>query len=452
MSIFILCVMIAIEIGLGVFTICKQREKGQWYRNRCLVNCGELVVYFIMILLPGIDFTFRFKGFFFVLLLRAVISAIIFLIKRSKAEGDKKISEAMVSVIFSIFLLAISLVPSFIFSDYAGKETTGEHGVEVSQAILVDPNRVESFETDGSNREVPVYFFYPEDADGTQKYPVVLFSHGAFGYYPSNTSTYMELASHGYVVISLDHPYHSFFTEDTDGKLITVNPEFLNEIMYINEDTTPEEEIYALSSKWLTIREDDINFVLDTMETASDQKALSKDWFLGKTEETKIVNILNSMDCSKIGLMGHSLGGAAVVSIGRERDDISAVVDLDGTMLGEQIGFENGAYIMEEDPYPIAILSIDNEEHHIQGEQSGSYYVNNVILDNALDGHNTYFAGSGHMNFTDLPLFAPPLANMLGTGTIDVDDCIETMNQIILDYMNHYLKGEGEFNLKESYE
>ena len=102
--------------------------------------------------------------------------------------------------------------------------------------------------------------------------------------------------------------------------------------------------------------------------------------------------------------------------------------------------------------HPTVILSIDNEEHHIQGEQSGSYYVNNVILDNALDGHNTYFAGSGHMNFTDLPLFAPPLANMLGTGTIDVDDCIETMNQIILDYMNHYLKGEGEFNLKESYE
>ena len=36
----------------------------------------------------------------------------------------------------------------------------------------------------------------------------------------------MELASHGYVVASLDHPYHSFFKKDTTGKTITVDKEF----------------------------------------------------------------------------------------------------------------------------------------------------------------------------------------------------------------------------------
>ncbi|MBQ5851909.1 MAG: hypothetical protein IIW54_14020, partial [Lachnospiraceae bacterium] len=38
------------------------------------------------------------------------------------------------------------------------------------------------------------------DETVTDDFPLVVFSHGAFGYYESNTSTYMELASNGYVV------------------------------------------------------------------------------------------------------------------------------------------------------------------------------------------------------------------------------------------------------------
>lgn len=41
------------------------------------------------------------------------------------------------------------------------------------------------------------------------------------------------------------------------------------------------------------------------------------------------------------GLMGHSLGGATAVSVGR-REDVTAVVDLDGTMLGEEGNIKKG--------------------------------------------------------------------------------------------------------------
>lgn len=120
------------------------------------------------------------------------------------------------------------MIPAFLFSGYDGLETTGEYDVKLAQAILVDDSRTENFEQDGSNREVPVYLYYPDTESG--KFPLVLFSHGAFGYYQSNTSTYMELASHGYVVVSLDHPYHSFFTKDTDGKTILADKGFLEEV------------------------------------------------------------------------------------------------------------------------------------------------------------------------------------------------------------------------------
>ncbi|HKM34512.1 MAG TPA: hypothetical protein VJY54_07195 [Lachnospiraceae bacterium] len=452
MGILVLSVMILAEVGLGIYSITKQREKQKWLQNRCVVSAGELVSYFLMILLPGIDFSFRFKGLFFLLLIRALVSGICLLIKYRKAEGKKKIAGILGSAIVGILFIVFSLIPAFVFTGYEGKATSGEHEVAISQVILVDQSRVETFEDDGSKREVPVHFYYPADADGSETYPLVVFSHGAFGYYSSNTSTYMELASNGYVVMSLDHPYHSFFTQDTDGKTVLVNMNFLNEVSFINEEDASEDEIYTLSSKWIELRKADMNFALDTVKEATAVTALSDAWFLGKTDETTILNILNCINCDKIGLMGHSLGGATSVSLGREREDISAVIDLDGTMLGEEMGYENGEYIMNETPYPVPLLSIDNESHHLDGQEAGSYYVNNVVLQNALDGHNTYVIGSGHLNFTDLPLFAPILAAKLGVGPIDANHCIDTMNEIVLQYMNHYLKNEGGFNLQERYE
>ena len=40
---------------------------------------------------------------------------------------------------------------------------------------------------------------------------------------------------------------------------------------------------------------------------------------------------------------------------------------------------------------------------------------------------------------------------MLGVGDVDATECITTMNQIILDYYNYYLKDEGVFTIQESY-
>ena len=61
-----------------------------------------------------------------------------------------------------------------------------------------------------------------------------------------------------------------------------------------------------------------------------------------------------------------------------------------------------------------------------------------------MDAKHEYIAGAAHMNFTDLPLFAPPLAAALGTGTVDATECIEAVNEMVLEYMNCYLAGAGK--------
>ena len=440
MALFLLIVLLITELGFGAFELSRSTSKSKWTPRRFMADAVQIVIFLVMVLLPGIDLGFRFKALFTVLVLR-LITAGLFTLAYRRNDKTKKKSAIVLSVLISVVLISVNMLPAFLFADYHGRPLTGEYEVKEDQMIMVDESRTETFENDGSYREVPVHFYYPDAPDKeSHSMPLVIFSHGAFGYYQSNASTYMELASHGYVVASLDHPYHSFFTYDTDGKLVTVDPGFLQTAMYIggNDNQMSEEEVYEVTSEWMELREADMNFVIDELENG----LFEQEW--GRL-----------MDTSRIGLMGHSLGGATAVTVGR-RADISAVIDIDGSMLGEQTGVSNGIPEVNAERYTTPILAIDNDEHHqsrIEASESGYVYSNNVILDNADEGFSTYFRGAAHMDLTDLPLFSPFLSGMLNTSesTVDHEECTDTLNRIVLDFFNCYLKGEGQFAVNESY-
>lgn len=453
---FVLC-----EIGFAVFLCVSAPVKKVWSGKRLIVNGMELAVYLLLLLLPGVDGGFRFKALILLLVIRLILAAIRALLQR-RDLGVKKKSGIILSAVIGIFFFALAMIPAFLFRDYKGRPTNGQYEVATCGAILVDFARAETFETDGSNREVPMHFYYPKEIEQIEKnsLPLVLFSHGAFGYYQSNVSTYMELASHGYVVVSLDHPYHSFFTKNTAGETITVNPEFIQDVMRVSEtDTYSNEETYRLSKAWIALRTEDICFVLDSIKEAVSTGQTDEKWFFeNDTNDNHVKNkvqaVLEGTDTSKIGLMGHSLGGAASVTAGRQREDISAVADLDGTMLGEYIGVESGVYLVNEEPYPVPLFSIDNEAHHferIAEKEAGYVYANNVVLERAETGFETYFQGAGHMNYTDLPFIAPGLAKMLGIGEIDCEYCMDTVNRLLLQFFDCYLKGQGTFAVQEVY-
>ncbi|RKM62054.1 hypothetical protein D6855_01140 [Butyrivibrio sp. CB08] len=388
-----------------------------------------------------------------IILLLIMIAMISFLV--ASRNKKRKKGWAIAILVISTLLFALCMVPTIMKMNYKERPTTGEYQHEEASAILIDPSRIESFETDGSFREVPVHFYFPEHIDQMEEksLPLVIFSHGAFGYYQSNSSTYMELASHGYVVVSLDHPYHSFFTKDSKGKTVIVNSDFFKTALDIGGSDVPEAEIYDTTSRWMDLRIADMNFVVDELQAAAVLGEPTGNWHVDDKFNDLICDVLKATDYEKIGLMGHSLGGATAVTVGR-RADISAVIDLDGTMLGEEKGVQDGVVLINEDPYPNPILAIENEEHHDQEMAAieNSYaYANNVVMKNALCGYETYFKDAGHMNFTDLPLIAPPLADMLGTGPVDAGECIDTMNGIILNFFDCYLKGIGTFSVQESY-
>ena len=451
MEIILLIVLILAETALAVISLTKFREKASRMKNRWIVTVCEAAAVIGIILLPTVYMKWRFICAVAVLFIRLLIELIVWLVRRKKAVGEKKKVFVILNWLLSVIIISFSMLPAFIFTNYNGLETTGEFNVKAVSAILVDKSRKDTFENDGSYREVPAHFYYPETDSGS--YPLIVFSHGAFGYYQSNFSTYEELVSHGYVVVSLDHPHHAFFTEDTKGNTIIVDSKFMNDAMNVGSENVSIEEIYNVTKDWMKLRTDDENFVLDTIEQAKESLALSDAWHAD--DQTEVIKVLSMTDTDKIGLMGHSLGGATSVNVGRQRDDIDTVVVLDGTMFGEIIGVENGKYVYEKEAYPVPVLDFTKEKDYNDREQfkkdNGYAYINEYVIENAKDGKVSVFANAGHMDFTDLPLISPVLASMLGKGEVDSEEFVTQMNGIILNWFDYYLKNEGTLDIQAKY-
>lgn len=335
----------------------------------------------------------------------------------------------------ALILYLFNMVPAILFPQYHLPANTGSHEVASAMYTWTDTDRLETYADDGSHRKVTLEVFYPAD-EGT--YPLVLFSHGATGMIQSNISTYENLASNGYIVASIGHPYQAIMVQDTSGQVTTIDPVFLNDVLTDNgsDSTEHDQKVYELSRQWLAVRTGDMNFVLNTI---LDQHDAGED-------------IFRMVDKDHIGLFGHSLGGATAVAVGRERSDISAVIDLEGTMLGEYEGYADGQYIYNRTPYPVPLLDVNSEQVY-EGAKSyiGQQYVNFYVGDHAADFHEVVFENSGHLNFTDLPLVSPILANMLGTGSVDPAQCLENVNEMVLNYFNHYLKGIPELSIQDVY-
>lgn len=349
-----------------------------------------------------------------------------------------------VLLIFLLIAVAVGILFKFImFPPYDAPAVSGNHKVLIKEYTWVDENRVEAFTDSGENRELTVKFWYPEE-DGS--YPLVIFSHGAFGVIDSNYSTCMELASNGYVVASIGHTYHAMYVKNVKGKVFLADKEFMQSVFVGNGGYDPELErqVYENSLAWMELRTGDENFVLDTiLEKAN------------KGEEDPFCLI----DADKIGLMGHSMGGASSVALGRERTDIDAVIDLEGTMLGEYTGFENGIEIYNKEPYPVPVLDVfgtrlydeikmpeDFEEKHPDWQ-----YVNFYVGEHAADYMAVAFRDTGHLNFTDLPLASPLLAKLMGVGEVDAKSCMENVNAIVLEWFDHYLKGNSKLDIELEY-
>lgn len=424
-------IFVLLVIGEFAFFIWASKANSFKRKERSIWKITCFAVLSLLLLLGILEGVERYAVIAGVLFLQACLGMFLEYKGKQKCFG---IGKGIVRLLLNTMIYLLALLPAFLFPQYKSLPVTGSYKVEEAEFTYVDEKRLETFSDTGENRAVTVKFWYPSEEGN---YPLILFSHGAFGVIDSNYSTCMELASHGYVVASIGHPYHGMFIRDMNGKVTLASKKFIEEIYEMNSDESSEETTYLNSQEWLKVRTGDMTFVIDTILNKS---------------EAREEGPFSRVDKERIGLFGHSLGGAASVQLGRERKDIDAVIDLEGSMLGECIGFENGKEILNEEPYPIPLLDINSKKvYDMAKEAPGDGYVNFFVGERALSYQEVIFHDAGHLNFTDLPIVAPPLARLLGIGTVDARECIENVNHVVLTFFNYYIKGEGTLAIEKEY-
>ncbi|MBS4175233.1 acetylxylan esterase [Bacillus sp. FJAT-49736] len=433
MGTLLLIIALTFEIAFSIYCMVT-KEDHRKIKN--YIRIAAFIVFVILTLSTVIEWSFRWVVLGILLFLLAV-KGTISLIRNKRNTKKYKTSKIVWKSIVMILVTIFAITPAIVFPQHKSPKVTGEYKVATATYTYTDKNRIEEFTDKGQHRMVNVEFWYPKNADG--KYPLLIFSHGAYGIKGSNSSTYTELASHGYIVVSIDHSYHSFITRSEDGTVAMINSDYSREIENMNTGVYSNEELYKLIQKWMKLRTDDMNFVIDTI--------------LKKANSSNNA-FYQHIDTKKIGVFGHSMGGAASVWLGRERDDISAVVNIDAPFFSELVYYKaNDNFVASSKAYTAPLFNIYSDD--VWGQlDSTPIYVANKLNNKEFEGaYTTHIKGAKHLSLTDLPLFSPILANMLQGGKANIDPyyCIETENELILEFFDYELKGIGHFNPKKTY-
>lgn len=421
MELTIFALLILIELGFLVTSLIK---KNNFKKQRAIAWICFSIIFSLLLLSPLIDWSIKWMILTTILIIQTILGII--RIVKKKENSTIKNGKSLLLSIGRIMMIIIALTPVILFPQFEHIKRTGPYEVESVSYTITDESRDEDFTLEDDKRKLTIQFWYPSTL--SSKFPLVVFSHGAFGFRLSNFSTFEELASNGYIVCSIDHTYHAFLTRHLDGSLVLANNNFLNETIGTQAGTIPTEEVDRLKDNWMKLRTEDMYFVIDYIKKESLNASSEK--------------LFSSIDTENIGIFGHSMGGATSAEMGRMMEDIDAVIVVDGTMLGE---------VSTNPPYPKPILNIYNQKHYEEA-QSSAVYPNKAATNNATESYEVVIEGSGHMNFTDLAIVSPILSNKLelgSPGTVDPRYCIETTNEVILEFFNRYLKNDATEIVKE---
>ncbi len=343
-----------------------------------------------------------------------------------------------------LLFLALSQLPA-VLPVFSLPAPDGPYSVGTSGQTYIDSTRAEWLSSDPTDaRQVPVQVWYPADVPAGQKpvdywlgrpqivrmltrelglpfftldhlrlvqshsyadaplaaaqerYPVILFSHGyRLGTLQQNTALMETLASHGYIVISVGHPYQALAMPLTDGSLAQFARE--NNPRFYDDPAFREESLRT----WVA----DMRFIIDGLQDA-----------------TIFSEFHNKLDLNRLGVMGMSFGGSAASLLCLEDARCKAGIALDSPQYEPVLST----------PLQVPFLFFAAEE--------SEYVRQEVFEDVNAPAYLLTVRGSVHYDFHDLTLVSP-LGSLFGfTGTIRGEQMIAILNAYSLAFFDRHLK------------
>ena len=298
-----------------------------------------------------------------------------------------------------------------------GKSMTRSEAIGIKKAFKI-PLKYDKMEETG---ELVAECFVDAPFIKDKKFPLIVFNHGYFSYVEGNSFLLIDLASHGYFVLSVGHPYEGASTDFDDGTYQLLNSSlakkmydpYLGGILGVIKLTKFKGTLEEQAAKFDEFQNKYCNFLKIRIDAWITDTNIAVDHVRENFKDQ--IDLTNG-----IGVAGHSHGGAVAYKYLLTDDNYTCGINIDGGLFGDHDGMINHKPFMQ-------ISCKDNENVVTKG------YINHT-----KPVYKVLFRDMKHIAFSDMKHNLPP-SQMLG-GKLDADLAHEHMCMSFLGFFDCYLK------------
>jgi len=266
--------------------------------------------------------------------------------------------------------------------------------------------------------------------------PVLVFSHGYLSVPGDYTALMEDLASHGYAVISIVHPYEATATAFGDGRVATMlGEQGLNTLAA------------GVLAEW--DEEDSVSSAVTSAPTRAGAEQILRE-YLGRipnstasiarwVEDTRVVvdrlqalaaagsgdRFAGRLALARLGALGHSMGGITSAAFCARDPRCRAAINLDGSP-------QYGDLIDHPDSRPFLM---------VYAARPGRLGVSDAIYAKGDSAWRADLAGALHLNFGDFQYRTGTARLGNALGTITAERSTTVVHRVVLDWFGHWLLG-----------
>ncbi len=245
-------------------------------------------------------------------------------------------------------------------------------------------------------------------ATALARYPVLIFEPG-LGNIPTQYTTLLEdLASHGYIIFAITPTYSADVVVFPDGRVADATS-----TGNINNATN----LQATGDRLVTVWARDVIFVMNQLDRLN--AAPGNQWS-------------QHLDLARLGVFGHSFGGATAALVCQMDVRCKAGVDLDGALFGNvvQTGLAKPFMVIQSDPGSCSNSVCRSFQQEVQ-----------ALLRTVPHGasYNLDVKGMEHFNFSDYAVYFSPARALGLLGSIDGVRGLQITRTYVRAFFDTYL-------------
>jgi predicted dienelactone hydrolase len=266
-------------------------------------------------------------------------------------------------------------------------------------------------------------------------FPIVIFSPG-FGEPPLfYTATLEDLASHGFVVVGVSHPYSNGITVFPDGRIALQNEAGSQPDVSLYRPDDPAVAALAKYHDVGAVWVEDVRFVLDELTRINRDDGL----FAGR------------LNLSKVGIFGHSFGGAAAARTVQIDARFLAGINMDGTDFRATFDADIPRPVMwmnSPRKFSDADLASGGKTRAWADKAERGQRRFDGLLERTADGRRAVIQGATHMTFiSDFAIIGSMvpwswLLRGMDLGSIPGPRAVSLVDAFVIEFFQKHLQGQ----------